>query len=166
VRGIQLLLRLPHAGLRAAHIGVRRAQIAAGVDGGDGHIHVGRRGVGLGAGQSRLGVLDRNLVVRWVQLGDHVARLHHLVLLDVDLGDLARNAGAHLDQVAVDLRVVGVFAIGGAPPEPGGNQHEDRNHDSDDDSAAGVRLRDLVAIVRIDLRWCWSKIRHVYFPPR
>ena len=50
VRGIQLLLRLPHAGLRAAHIGVGRVQIAPRVDRGDGHIHIGRRGVSLRAG--------------------------------------------------------------------------------------------------------------------
>ena len=63
LRGVQLLLRLRHAGLRAAHVGVGRAQIAAGVDGDDGHVDVGRRGIGLGAGQRGLGVLHRNLVV-------------------------------------------------------------------------------------------------------
>jgi hypothetical protein len=44
---LQLLLGLCHAGLRAADIGVGRTQIAAGVDGGDGHVHIGRRGIGL-----------------------------------------------------------------------------------------------------------------------
>ena len=70
LRGLQLLLGLLHCGMRAAHIGVRRTQIAARVDGGDGHIHLRRGRVGLCTGQSGLRILHRNLEIR----GDRVRR--------------------------------------------------------------------------------------------
>ena len=47
----QLLLGLGHRGLEAAYVGVGGAQVAGRIDGDDGHVHVGRRGVGLGAGK-------------------------------------------------------------------------------------------------------------------
>ena len=149
VRRVQLLFRLPHAGLRAAHIGIGRTQIAAGIHGGNRHIHVGRRGVGLGARQSRLGVLHSDLIISRVQLGNRVAGLHHLIFIHVNLGHLACNARADLDQVAVHLRVVGAFAIGRAPPQADGNQRQYHNHGNDDASAAGLRRRalDLFAFV-------------------
>ena len=143
VRRRQLLLGLRHAGLRAAHIGVGRAQVAAGVDGDDGHIDIGCRGIRPGAGQRGLGVLHRDLVVPGVEVGDRVAGLHHLVLFHVDLGHLAVDARAHLDQVAVDLRVIGILAVGGAPPDAEGNQRHHHNRGHKHAPAAGLRLYDL-----------------------
>ena len=139
----QLLLGLPDAGLRAAHVGIGRAQVAAGVDSDDRHIDVGRRGIGPGAGQRGLGVLHRDLVVAGVEVGDRVARLHHLVLFDVDLRNLAADARAHLDQVTVDLRVVGILAVGGAPPDAEGDEHDHHNRCNQDAPAAGLRHFDL-----------------------
>ena len=164
--GFQLLLGLLHCGLRTAQIRVSRGQIAAGVNGGDGHIYVGGRGIGLRAGQCCLGVLDRDLVVPGVQLGDGVARINHLVLFHIDLENLPRDARTHLDQVAVDLRVVGVLGEGRMPPKPGGNQHKHDNHDHNDASAVGLRLLHLYLCVRLGRDRCWSEIGHVYFPPR
>ena len=151
-----MLFRLRHAGLRSAHIGVGRAQIAAGVDGGDGHVHVGRSGVRLGAGQRGLGVFHRYLVVAGVQLGNHVASLHHLVLVDIYLGNLATDARADLDQVPVDLRVVGIFAEGGVPPDADGGNHQHRHHDDDDAPAAGLAAARLsvVSSSSVGLVWC------------
>ena len=104
----------------AAHIGVRGAQVAAGVDGGEGTFTFARRGIGLRAGQRGLSILYRNLVVARVELGDRIARLHELVLVHVHFEHLTADARAHLDQVAVHLRVVGVLAVGGAPPDDQG----------------------------------------------
>jgi hypothetical protein len=68
--------------------------------------------------------------------------------------------------MAVDLRVVGVFAIGGVPPDANGNQREDYDHNGNHDSAARPRLRVLDFLVGISLGWYWIVIRHSYFPPR
>ena len=140
VRGLQLLLGLRSAGLCAAHVGPGRTQIAAGVDRGDRHVDLSRGGIGLGAGQSGLGFFHRNLVVAGVQLGDHVARLHHLVFFDVDLEHLSTDARADLDQMAVDLRVVGILAVGRVPPEPGRRQRQN-DHNGDHDAPAAGRWR-------------------------
>ena len=138
-----------------------------GVDGGDGHVDVGRGGIGLGAGQRSLRVLDGDLVVARIELGDRVARLDQLVLFHIDLDDLAGDARADLDQMAVDLRVVSIFAEGGVPPDPDGDQHQDHDHNHDDAPAAGLRLRRSLFLDRLGRSdWCWSCIRHVYFPPK
>ena len=151
----QLLLGLRHAGLRAAYIGVGRAQVAAGVDGHDGHVHVGCRGIGPGAGQRGLGVLYRDLVIARVELGDRVARLHHLVLFHVDLDHLAVDARAHLDQVAVHLRVVGILAVGGAPPDAEGDErhHHDGGHNRC--PCGGTAALDLCLCDRFVWVRCW-----------
>ena len=70
-----------------------------------------------GAGEVGLGLFEGDLVVLGIDLGDGLAGLDLLVVLDVDLDDLAGDAGADLVEVAVDLGVVGVFGEGGAPVE-------------------------------------------------
>ena len=112
--------------MRAAHIGACRAKAAGGVDGGDGNVDVGRRCVGLGIGQRGLRVLDGDVKVLGVELGNRVARLHHLVFYDVDLDHLPRNARADLNQVAIDLGVVSIFAVGRVPPD--GYRHRGQHH--------------------------------------
>ena len=119
------------------------------------------------AGQRRLRVLHRHLVVPRVQLGDRVARLHQLVLVHIHLDHLARNARADLDQVAVDLRVVGVFG---------------RRWSATRDRAA-TSTRTTTTTMTMPLRrdcGCATSVlssarrlaavvvvfRHVYFPPR
>ena len=49
-----------------------------------------------------------DLIVLGVDLGDGLAGLDLLVVVDVDLDDLAGDARADLIEVAVDLGVVGV----------------------------------------------------------
>ena len=69
---------------------------------------------------------------RRIEFGNHVSRLDDLIFLDIDLENLAADARADLDQMAVDLRVIGVFAISGAPPNAQSNQREHHDHDYDD----------------------------------
>jgi hypothetical protein len=166
VSGLELLLRQLDAGLGAGQIGVGRAQLAAGVDAGDWHIDVGGGCRSLRAGEGCLGILHGDLVIGGVQLGDHVARLDHLILIDIDLGDLSGDARTDLDQVSVDLGVVRVFTKCRTPPETHGNQRQDGNHDQNNGSAAGIRLRGLAAFFRIAFDGYRGIIRHVYFPPR
>ena len=164
--GFELLFGLLDAGLRAADIGAGRTQIAAGVDGGDGHGDIGRGGVGLGAGKGCLRVLDGDLVVAGIELGDDVAGLDELVLLDVDLEHLAGDARTYLDEVAVDLGIVSVFAEGGAPPETGGDEREHDEDNDEDAPAPGLRLCNLSFRDRFARGRCWTGIRHDYFPPK
>ena len=63
---------------------------------------------GLGAGEVGLGLLQGDLLVLGIDLGDGIADFDLLVVLDVDLDDLAGDAGADLVEVAVYLGVVGV----------------------------------------------------------
>ena len=165
VRGLQLPLRLRNAGLRAADIRSRRTQVAACVDGGDRHVHVGCGGVGAGAGQYRLRIFYRDVVVPGVQLGNQIARLHHLVLFHVHIQHRPVDARTDLDQVAVHLRIVGIFAECRVPPDCDRAHYEKQDHDHDDSPAALLRLLDL-CLCRRRLAWCWCLVRHVYFPPR
>ncbi len=156
LRGQKLLACLLDGGMRAAEAGIGRTQIAAGVDCCDGHIHVGCGGVGLSAGKRGLSIFHRNLIIRRIEFGNHVSGLDDLILLDIDLENLAGDARADLNQMAVDLRVIGVFAISGAPPNAQSNQREHHDYDYDDASAAGVRLRARALIVRLGGNGCWD----------
>ncbi len=71
------------------------------------------------------------------------AGLDGLVVVDVDLDDLAGDAGADLVEVAVDLGVVGVFGEGGAPVEEAGADDEQDDDGDDDELAAGFLRGDL-----------------------
>ena len=71
----------------------------------------------LRVGKVRLGLVERDLVVGGVDVGQRIAGLHRLVVVDVDLDDVAGDARAHLVEVAVHLRVVGVLGKGRAPVE-------------------------------------------------
>ena len=153
---LELILCLFDSGLRAGHIGVGRGQAAACVDGGNGHGDIGSGCVGLRAGQLSLGVLDCDLIVRGVQFGDKVALLYHLVLCHIDLQNLAADARTDLNQVPVDLRVVGILAECPVPPHRDRDRRQNHHHDHNDGPAAGRRLGDLCIIVRLQLTWSLS----------
>ncbi len=178
VGGLHLFLRLRN------HIGCPLHVAGGGADHGadrdlrDGDVNRGLGVLGLRAGQVGLRLIERDLVVGGIDLGQQLARLHGLVVVHGDLHHLARNARADLVQVAVHLRVVGVFDEGGAPEEEG-RAENDQQHDADDDELAvavglggvvGPALRDgaglgcgLVGGLRAApvLFVC-----HGYFPPR
>ena len=59
-----------------------------------------------------------------------------LVLVHIDLGDVAIDARADLDKVAIDGCVVGVFVIGGVPPEEKSADQQHRDESDDDETAA------------------------------
>ena len=61
---------------------------------------------GLGVGEVGLGLLESDLVILGVDLGDGIALVDELLLLDIDMDDLAGDARADLVEVAVDLGVV------------------------------------------------------------
>ncbi len=103
-----------------------------------------------GAGEVGLRLLEGDLVVLGVDLGDELAGLDLLVVVDVDLDDLAGDARADLVEVAVDLGVVGVFGEGGAPVEEGADDDQE-NDDGDDDELAPRFLAGGLGIVTFGL---------------
>ena len=135
VGGLHLLLRLRnHIGC-PLHIAGGGADHGADRDLRDGHIDRGLGVLGLRAGQVGLRLIERDLVIGGVDLGQQLARLHGLVVVHGDLHHLARNARADLVEVAVHLRVVGVFDECGAPEEEG-RAENDQQHDADDGELA------------------------------
>ena len=77
----QLGFRLGHLGAGGAGLGLHL-----------GDLRLGLHHLLLGAGDLRLDLLDLDLLVDRVQLGDDVALAHQLVVLDQHAGDHARNA--------------------------------------------------------------------------
>ena len=132
---LDLGLRLFDLGLAAEHVGAGGLDGGAGLDAGDGDVDDGLLVLGLGVGEVGLGLLERDLRVLGVDLGDGIARVDELLLLDVDMDDLAGDTGADLVEVAVHLGVVGVFGEGGAPVEECG-ANDDHSDDDDDDELA------------------------------
>jgi len=59
--------------------------------------------LGLGVGEVGLGLVEGDLVVGGVGLGEELAGLDGLVVVDVDLDDVADDAGADLVEVAICL---------------------------------------------------------------
>ena len=60
-----------------------------------------------------------------------------LIFLDIDLDDLAGNAGADLVQIPINLRIVRVLGKGGAPVEEAGDDGEQKHDGNDDETPAG-----------------------------
>ena len=137
-----LFASLVDGGGGSLNVGAGGADAGGDVDAGDGHVDVGLDGGGLRAGEVGLGLLERHLVVLGVDLGDGCTDVHLLVVIDVDLDDLAGDARADLIEVAVDLSVVGVFGKGGAPVEDA-RADDEKNDDRDDDEFASGFLRDV-----------------------
>ncbi len=171
--GLELLLCLRDGSLAAGHVRTRGADAGQAGDAGDGHGDVGLDVLGLGAGQVGLGLIERDLIIPGVDLGDQLPLLDLLVVLDIDLDDLADDAGADLIEVAIDLGVVGVLDEGGVPVEEAGADHQ-QNDDGDDDELAPRLLRRGLRVMRacvlrsillrvaiLNLLVCQG-----YFPPR
>ena len=117
-------------------------QGGAGVRRGDGHAHLRGGGGGRGRGKRCLGVLDGDVEVGRIKIGDGVSGLDLLVLLNVDRQHVAGDARADLEKVAVNLRVVGVLGEGGAPPDADRDNDKD-DEDEDEDAALARRLLQL-----------------------
>ena len=146
VGGLHLLLRLRnHIGC-PLHIAGGGADHGADRDLRDGHIDRGLGVLCLRAGQVGLRLVERDLVVGGVDLGQQLAGLHGLVVVHGDLHHLARDARADLVEVAVHLRVVGVFDEGGAPVEEGRAQHEQQHNADDGELAVAVGLGGVVGL--------------------
>ena len=97
---------------------------------------------GLGAGEVGLGLLERRPGSRVGSISaSGCAGLDRLVVLDVDLDDLAGDARADLVEIAVHLGVVGVLGEGGAPVEEAGADDEQQDDADDDELAAGLLRR-------------------------
>ena len=132
---LDLRLGLFDLRLAAEDIGARGLDVGIGLDAGDGDVYDGLLVFGLGVGKVGLGLLESDLVVLGVDFGDGIALVDELLLLHVDMDDLAGDTRADLIEVAVYLGVVGVFGEGGAPvKEPGADG--DHSDDDDDDEPA------------------------------
>src|SRR6185437_5336431 len=129
------------AGARAGEVGLRRTQVAARIHADDGHVYPGRRCCGFGAGQLGLCVLHGDLKIARVKIDDGIATVHFLVFVYIDPGDVPGNARADLGEVTVNLRIVGVFVVGGVPPDAQRDKHHGRDSDNKNASPAPGRPR-------------------------
>ncbi len=84
------------------------------------------------------------MIVLRVEFDQQLAGLDLGVLLHMHGGDGAGDARADLVDVAVYLRIVGVFGEGGAPIPEAGSEHEQEHDGEDEDRAAGLLGRGLV----------------------
>jgi hypothetical protein len=129
---LQLALREPDVGLGRFQIllagtigGLQADDLVAAV------LHVGA------------GLVDRDLQRLGIELEQHVALLHRLVLVHLELDDAAGDVGAHRHLVGVDIGVVG---IGIAPAveidDADADQHGERpaDHQQATQPAPAVRL--------------------------
>ena len=118
LRRFDLLLRGRHAGLRAGHIGGGGANLRGRTDAGNGHAKLRRLGAGLSFLVVGLGAIERDLVVGGIGHDQHVALVHELAVIDIDLDDLSADARADGIDVSVDLGVVGALPVAAVPPVP------------------------------------------------
>ncbi len=146
-------MRLGDTGLGGGDVGGAGADLGAGGGAGDGDVGESLLVRGDGAGEVGLRLLEGDEVVLGIDLGDDLAGLDLLVVVDVDLDDLAGDARAHLKEVAIDLSVVGALREGRVPVEERADDDEENDDGDDDVFAAGLlgRSFDLVILVALVL---------------
>ena len=76
-----------------------------------------------------LGLFDRNLVVFRIDLDEHRAFLHVLVVVHIHFGHVPGNAAAHGIEMRIHLGIVGGFiAAQIAPQKQAAHEHDRDNH--------------------------------------
>jgi hypothetical protein len=137
LRGGDLRVRSERRGRRAGEHRARRRETALRARLDDLHLRVGRVGLRLRRCELRFGLFLAVLVVDGVDLRDHVALLHRLVVRDEELDDVARDARRERHHVGRDLRVVRALLPGGERAVT----HVTRRGDAHDDGEDRVRAR-------------------------
>ncbi len=105
----QLALGAQQRRYRVHFAGTRRGQLAAGGGRSDGYIGAIALVAGLGGGQVRVGLIERDSVVLGIDTGQHVAGFHVPLIVDRHIQDVAIDPRADRVDVAVDLSVISVF---------------------------------------------------------
>ena len=104
---VELLLRRTNSGQGIGDVRFRRRDVARCVDGGDRNVDIQGLGRSLGVGDVGASLVHGNLVVARVNFYEDIAGLDVLVVVHIDLCDVAGNARADGHHVAVNFRVVG-----------------------------------------------------------
>ncbi len=110
--GFELLFRDLNSGACAVYVSFGGGNLAGGIDGGNRNIHSGGDRCGLGIFKVRFGAIVGDLIVGRIDLDQHRSRSYILIVLHVELGDVAGDAGADGVHVAVDLSIVSGFVAG------------------------------------------------------
>ena len=138
--------------LRGGQAGGRRHQLRRGAGHGGGVRRLGDRDVRILGLQLRLGLRDgraslrdRDGQIRGVDLQQRVAGLDRLVFEDVDVRDGSGDARADVADVAVDLRVVGLFEVARVQPVASDRDRQDPQRQQHDGAAALLLGRRFVA---------------------
>ncbi len=165
-----------HLRIRGQHVGVCRRKRAVGLDTRNRHVHPGRLVVGLGCFQIRLVLRHRYFVIVRIDLRDQSTGGDILVLFDGHVDDVPLDACADLDDVAIDLRVVGVF-IERRMPVVEQRAHYQYGDDEEENEAASPFLLRILALLLITALLLLLVLgagpagfrilfRHGHFPPR
>jgi hypothetical protein len=114
--------------------GLGRHQSAAGLGLDDGLLRVSRLGLRLGQRKISLGLGQPGVVVGGVDLEQHVAGVHGLVVLHVDFDHGSPHPRRHGNDVGFDLRVVGALVVArdeqvDANPQQGHTQNDPQDHE-------------------------------------
>ena len=111
-------------GSRTRHSLAARTQVAAGINRSDRHIHFAAAAAACALANAAFAFSTATSKSRGSSSAIGISCLHLLVFVHIDMDHLAGNAGADLDQVPIDLRIIRVFVIGRsatrnqAQPEP------------------------------------------------
>ncbi len=140
---LELLSGSGDAGTGAVDVGLGGRYLTVGADRSDGNINSRFGGGCLGALEIGFSALVGNLVIRRIDFYQHGARLHVLIVQDIQLHDVARNAGADGVDVAVDLGIIRGFVTGDIAVDENSRhqQHDGRNADCDTKAGAGGARR-------------------------
>jgi hypothetical protein len=159
VSGGELALCSDNARVGVGDVRCGGTQLAGGVDRSDGHGDIQRLRGGFGVFKIGLGLGDGNFIVFGVNLNEDGALLDPLVIIHIDLDNVAGNARADGVKVDVGLGIVrGFVAAEVAPQKYAANeQHRGGQQNKDVSAALGfpVRRRSGRDVVRQDggLRW-------------
>ena len=121
---MDLGLPLLHAGLRDFDIKFQFGVL------GPGHFNLL-----IQRSQRRFGIFQGQPVIGGINFKQHVAGFHRLVVLDVELDDLAGPAGGHADDVGFRNRIIGARMPLDDAPNPEGQHHHAGNGGNGDDGA-------------------------------
>ena len=110
--GLVLLLRHLDPGTGAVDIRFSGRDLAAGIHRSDGDVHAGSDSSGLRILKVGLGTFVSDLIIRGIDFDQHGSRRHVLIVLHIELDNVAGDAGADRIDVAIDLGIVGRFVAG------------------------------------------------------
>src|ERR1700687_4637094 len=107
MRGGKLSLRGDDSRLSVFNIGSGELELAGRVDGGDWPSDISRLGGVFGVRKIGLRLFNCNFVILWVDLDEHRAFLHPLVVFHVHTNNVAGDTRAEWIEMNIRLSVVG-----------------------------------------------------------